>query len=155
MVEFAIVGPILLLATISMLQICLAMWNYESLAFAVREGARYAATKGQGCSYSGNSCATTVGNVANQIVNNGVGLISGNLNVTLGATSSTSVTCDPVTNCTSSSTAWPPSTGNTERSSVLTVSATYPFNLFFMPRQGSVGTSSGNLQASTEQIVQF
>ena len=155
MVEFAISGPVLLLSTISVLQLCLAMWNYESLAFAVREGARYASTKGQGCSYGTNSCSTTVGNVTNQILNNAVGLIPADLNVTLGATSSVSITCSPITNCTKNGSAWPPSTGNTEGVSVLTVSATYPFSLFFMPQQGVLGVSSGNLQASSQQVVQF
>jgi Flp pilus assembly protein TadG len=154
-IEFAIIGPVLMLITISLLQIALAMWNYETLAFAVREGARYSVTKGQGCSYGNNSCSVTVSNVAYDIAAAAVGLAPGTLNITLTSSGGTSVTCNPLSSCYSSTTAWPPSTGNTENSSTVTVTGYYPMNLFFMPRESVLGTSSGNLQASSQQVIQF
>jgi Flp pilus assembly protein TadG len=153
--EFAIIGPCLLLLTITLFQICLVMWNYETLAFAVREGARYTATKGQGCSYSGNSCSVTVSAVAYQIATAAAGLVPANLNVTLSSSGGSSVTCNPLSSCYTNSTAWPPSSGNTEGSSTVTVTGYYPMNLFFVHPQGYVGTSSGNLQASSQQVIQF
>lgn len=154
-IEFAITGPVVMLLTISIFQICLAMWNYETLAFAVREGARYSATHGQGCSYEGNTCSVTVANVASDIATAAVGLSPGTMNVTLSSSGGTSVTCNPLNSCYSNTTAWPPSSGNTEGTSTVTVSGNYPLFLFFMPRQGVLGTSSGNLQASSQQVIQF
>jgi Flp pilus assembly protein TadG len=152
--EFAVTGPILLLLLISLFQISLAMWNYETLAFAVREGARYAAMKGQGCSYAGNTCSVTVSNVAYDIATAAVGLVPANLNVTLSAGSS-SVSCNPLSSCYGNTTAWPPSGGNTEGTSAVSVTGYYPMHLFFMPSGGVVGSSAGNLQASSQQVIQF
>lgn len=153
--EFAILGPTLLLITISLFQICLAMWSYETLAFGVREGARYCATKGQGCSYSGNTCSVTVATVAQQIASYSIGLDPNVMNVTLAASGSTSVTCNPLNSCYANTATWPPSTGNSELNSTLTVSGTYPFTLFFVHPVDNFGTSSGNLQASSQQLVEF
>jgi Flp pilus assembly protein TadG len=153
--EFAIIGPCLLLLTITLLQICLTMWSYETLAFAVREGARYTATKGQGCSYSGNSCGVTVSSVAKDIAAAAPGLDPNVMNVTLTSSGGTSINCNPLNSCYSNSTAWPPSSANTEGTSTVAVSGTYPMNLFFVHPQGYVGTSSGNLQASSQQVIQF
>jgi Flp pilus assembly protein TadG len=154
-IEFAIIGPVLMLITITLFQIALAMWNYETLAFAVREGARYCSVHGQGCGYSNNSCSITVSNVAYDIATAAVGLAPGTMNVTLTPSRGTSINCNPLNSCYSNSTAWPPSSANTEGSSSVTVTGYYPLNLFFMPRQGFLGTSTGNLQASSQQIIQF
>jgi Flp pilus assembly protein TadG len=154
-IEFAVIGPILILLTITLFQITLAMWNYETLAFAVREGARYLITKGQGCSYGTNFCSVTVSNVAYDIATAAVGLAPANLNVTLSSSGGTSITCNPLSSCYGNSTAWPPSGANTENSSTVTVTGYYPMNLFFMPSQGVLKTSSGRLQASSQQVIQF
>jgi Flp pilus assembly protein TadG len=153
--EFAIIGPCLLLLTLTLFQICLIMWQYETLAFAVREGARYAATHGQGCSYTGNSCSVTVSSVAHQIATAATGLDPNVLKVTLTPSTGTGVTCNPLNSCYSNATTWPPSTANTEGTSTVTIAATYPMNLFFVHPQGFVGSSSGNLQASSQQVIQF
>jgi hypothetical protein len=144
-----------MLLTITLFQTGLAMWDYETLAFAVREGARYSAFHGQGCSYSGNSCSITVSNVAYDIATAAVGLSPGTMNVTLSSSGGTTITCNPLNSCYGNSTGWPPSSGNTENSSTVTVTGYYPMSLFFMPRQGYIGQSSGNLRASSSTIVQF
>ena len=59
-IEFALGGVSLLILVVSLVQMSLAMWSYHTLAYAVREGARYASTKGIGCTYTGNSCSVTV-----------------------------------------------------------------------------------------------
>jgi hypothetical protein len=77
MIEFVFAGIPLILIMVSIVEMALTMWTYETLAFAVREGARYAATKGQGCSYSGNSCGVTVAGIAQKISASGMGLAPG------------------------------------------------------------------------------
>ena len=47
MVEFALVGIPLIFILISIFEISRGMWMYETVAHAVREGARYAAVHGQ------------------------------------------------------------------------------------------------------------
>jgi Flp pilus assembly protein TadG len=95
LIEFTLVGIPLILILISVIDMSIAMWDYHTLAYAVREGARYASTKGQGCTYSGNTCGITVANVAQQIASAGLGLVPGQLKVTL-TSSAGSVTCNPV-----------------------------------------------------------
>jgi len=77
MIEFVFAGIPLILIMVSIVEMALTMWTYETLAFAVREGARYAATKGQGCSYSGNSCGVTVASITQKISASGMGLAPG------------------------------------------------------------------------------
>ena len=155
-IEFALVGIPLVLLMVSLVEMCLAMWTYDTLAFAVREGARYAAMKGQGCSYSGNSCGVTVGNIAQKIATVGVGLAPGALNITLTSASG-SITCNPVNSCYSNSTAFPPSSANLENtmSDPITVTGYYPETIVFMPLAGVVKIQSGNLKASSQQLIQF
>jgi len=157
LIEFTLVGIPLLLIFISLIEICIAMWSYHTLAYAVREGARYASTKGQGCTYTGNSCSVTVANVVQQIASTGVGLIPGQLNVTL-TSSAGSVTCNPVSDCYSNSATWPPSTANTPGSSI-SVSGYYPVQtglvLMFFPSTGVSKLNSVTLPATSQQVIQF
>jgi Flp pilus assembly protein TadG len=157
LIEFTLVGIPLILMFISLVEMSISMWSYHTLAHAVREGARYASTKGQGCTYTGNTCSVTVANVAQQIASAGVGLIPAQLNVTL-TSSAGSVTCNPVTNCYSNSATWPPSPGNMPGSSI-SVSGYYPVQtnlvLMFFPSTGTSKLSAVTLPATTQQIIQF
>jgi len=141
---------------VSIIEMPLTMWTYETLAFAVREGARYAATKGQGCSYSGNSCAITVTNIARKIATSGSGLAPGVLNVTITPAAG-SISCNPLNACYSNNTAFPPSSSNVENSlsNPITVTGSYPAMVTFTPLMGNVQTFSGTLQATSQQIIQF
>lgn len=155
MVEFAFAGVPVLLILMSIIQISLAMWNYESLAFAIREGTRYIVTKGQGCTYTGNTCSITIGNVAQQIITTGIGLIPQQMNVTFTSSDGTTVTCSPVSSCLSNSTAWPPSSANTRNSSTVTIAASYPMKIWFMNLLSPVNITSLNMAASSQQVMQF
>jgi Flp pilus assembly protein TadG len=157
LVEFTLVGIPLLLIFISLIEICIAMWSYHTLAYAVREGARYASTKGQACTYGGNSCTVSVGAIAQQIASAGVGLIPAQLNMTL-TSSAGSVPCNPITSCYSNAAIWPPSSANAP-GSVISVSGTYPVQtgivMMFFPGTGASQLNSVTLPASSQQIIQF
>jgi Flp pilus assembly protein TadG len=157
LVEFTLVGIPLVLIFISLIEICIAMWSYHTLAYAVREGARYASTKGQGCTYAGNSCSVTVGTVAQQIATAATALVPGQLNVTLTSLGG-SVTCNPITSCYSNTAIWPPSSGNIP-GSVISVSGSYPVQtglvMMFFPGTGASQLNSVTLPASSQQVIQF
>src|ERR1041385_2115914 len=108
MVEFTIAGVAALTLMVSTVQIGLGMWNYHTLAYAVHETNRYISTHGRNCSLGGNTCTITVADIANKMINNGVGLPSGSVIMTLTSNSGTVYTCNPVSSCTSDSTQWPP-----------------------------------------------
>ncbi|MGI9070109.1 MAG: TadE/TadG family type IV pilus assembly protein [Bryobacteraceae bacterium] len=157
LVEFTLVGIPLVLIFISLIEICIAMWSYHTLAYAVREGARYASTKGQGCTYTGNTCSVTVGTVAQQIATAATALLPGQLNVTLTSLAG-SVTCNPISSCYSNTAIWPPSSGNIP-GSVISVSGSYPVQtglvMMFFPSTGASQLNSVTLPASSQQIIQF
>lgn len=157
LIEFTLVGIPLLLIFISLIEICLAMWSYHTLAYAVREGARYASTKGQGCTYGGNTCSVTVATVAQQIATAGTGLVPGQLNVSL-ISSAGSITCNPVSSCYSDTAVWPPNSANTP-GSIISVAGSYPVQtglvMMFFPSTGGYQLGSVNLPASSQQVIQF
>jgi Flp pilus assembly protein TadG len=159
LIEFTLVGIPLILILISVLEISIAMWDYHMVAYAVREGARYASTKGQGCTYSGNTCGITVANVAHQIASAGVGLVPGQLNVTLTSSAGT-VTCNPLSNCYSNTATWPPNSGTANwPGSIISITGTYPVQTalvftYFIPT-GLLQLSSVTLPASSQQLIQF
>lgn len=159
-IEFTLTGIPMVLLIISIFEICLAMWCYVALGYAVREGARYAVTKGQGCTFSTNTCAVTVSAVAQRIASAATGLDPGTLNVTLSASNGSSIACVPLNSCYSNSSTWPPTAADSESTtlsaaSTLTVTGTYPFTLIFMPLSAVLKTSSGRLQASSQQFILF
>ena len=155
-IEFVLAGVPLILVMVSIIEMALTMWTYETLAFAVREGARYAATKGQGCSYSGNSCGVTVANIAQKIAASGIGLAPGVLNVTITSAAGT-ITCNPLTSCYSNLTSFPPTSSNSENTltNPITVTGSYPATVSFTPLLGPINKYSGTLQATSQQIIQF
>jgi Flp pilus assembly protein TadG len=157
LIEFTLVGIPLLLIFISLIEMSIAMWSYHTLAYAVREGARYASTKGQGCTYTGNTCSVTVASVAQQVASAGVGLIPAQLNLTL-TSSAGSVSCNPVSNCYSNTATWPPSSANLPGASIL-ISGYYPVQtslvFMFFPSTGASRLNSVTLPATTQQIIQF
>ncbi|MBV9498106.1 MAG: pilus assembly protein [Acidobacteriaceae bacterium] len=157
-IEFAIGGIGVIFALVSAVGMSLSMWTYNTLKFAVAEGARYAAVHGQQCSVGSNSCGITVANIANQIASSAVGLDAGKMNVTL-TSSSGSITCNPLNTCSSNGTAWPPSGANIDGSSQITISGTYPeqsgLMVLFLPYTGSRTVQSRNLMASSQQTILF
>lgn len=157
LVEFAFAGIPLLLIIVAIMKISLAMWSYHTLAYAVREGARFAATKGQGCTYTGNTCSVTVAAVAQQIAGAGLGLAPSVLNVTL-TSSNGAISCNPLNSCYSNATVWPPASANTP-GDLISVTGYYPsqtaLTFLFLPYKRSMRTSAVTFAASSQQMIEF
>ncbi len=156
LLEFTLVGIPLIFILISTFELARGMWNYHTMSFAVKEGARLAALKGKGCSQPGNNCGITVAGIAKYIAKAGVGLDASALNVTL-ASASGSVQCNPLSNCYTNATAWPP-TGQNARGMTVTVTGQYAFRsamAIFWPGAAKVSFNALNLPASSRQGIQF
>lgn len=65
-VELAIVLPVLLMIVFGMIEFGYAMWNYNTISYAVREGVRYAAVN--------STDVNVVTNTKNTVISNGTGL---------------------------------------------------------------------------------
>jgi len=154
MVEFALVGVPLVFILVSTAEMARGMWNYQTLAFSVRAGARYASTHGKGCS---GSCTVTVSNVAHSIAAAAVGLAPGNFNVVLTSATASPVSCTPLSNCYSNNTTWPPSADSAPGLDIR-ISGTYQFVSalsMLWPGDGTVPFGTFTLGAWTRQPIQF
>ena len=159
MIEFTLAGIASIFVMISTVEVSRGMWNYHTVAYAVREGARYASFHGAGCTTSGNTCSVTVGNIASQIATAGIGLDASQLNVTLTTASGATTNCDPLNSCFSDDTVWPPATNsdNAEGGSI-TISAQYNFQsalTAFWPGAGSADFGAVSFPASSTQIIMY
>jgi Flp pilus assembly protein TadG len=112
--EFTLVGLPLIFVLVSVASMAFGMYTMHTMQEAVEQGARYVITHGSTCSFGNNSCAITVGKIADRIASAAPGVINSSLNVTLIPNSGTAnqTTCYPVTACHGNSTAWPPSSNS-------------------------------------------
>jgi Flp pilus assembly protein TadG len=153
-VEFALVAIPLIFIQISVVEICRGMWDYHSLAQAVKAASRSAATRGAGCAGAG--CATTVAQIAATISAYAVGMPVSALNVTLTSDAG-SVTCNPLSACTGNNTVWPPAGGNTVGSDIV-ISGSYNFTsmlMMFIPGKGGMQFSGVTFTAKSRQTLLF
>jgi len=157
-VEFTLVGIPLIFALISVVEISRGMWIYDTEAFAISQGARYAVVHGADCTQNGNTCTATVGIIATVIANNGVGLVPSNWNVTLvSASGNNNIPCNPLSSCLSNVAIWPPSPDNAQGTSVA-ITATYPFAsalAMIFPGAKPVTFGTVSLPAYSKQVIQF
>ncbi|HZT29909.1 MAG TPA: TadE/TadG family type IV pilus assembly protein [Bryobacteraceae bacterium] len=157
--EFTLAGIPSLFLILSVVQLSIAMWNYVTLAHAVRAAARYAAVHGNGCSSGGNSCATTVGLITGRLAADGIGVPSDTASATLTTASGQTQTCSPISSCFTNSTVWPPASNNDNMpGQIFTISAQYSFpSAIGMLWPGAQHLMFGTIQvgASTTQIIQF
>ena len=123
-VEFTLIGIAMIFVVISFFEMARGMWTYQTLAYAVREGTRYAAMHGKDCA-SPNTCQVTVAQIAGVVKSAAVGVDPTSTTLTL-TTASGSATSNTITNLLSNSTNWPPSTAYAPGQKV-TISAVYPF----------------------------
>src|SRR5947209_18521445 len=105
--EFVLVGIPMIFILISIFEMARGIWTYETLAYAVREGVRYAGMHGKGCA-SPNTCQVTIGGITSVIRAAGVGLDAGSVVVTFTPATG-SASSGTMTSQLSSSTVWPPS----------------------------------------------
>jgi len=125
--EFVLVGIPMIFIFLSLVEISRGMWIYHTLAYAVREGTRYAAMHGKDCA-SPNNCQVTIGGITTVIQNAGVGLDPNAVKVTFTPASGAAST-DTLTNQLASSTTWPPSGANLVGQNV-SITLKYPFRTF-------------------------
>jgi len=61
MLEFTLVGIPIMFVLISIFEISRGMWMYETMAYAVKQGVRYASSHGYNCTKNGNTCTVNMG----------------------------------------------------------------------------------------------
>ena len=157
LIEFTLVGIPLMFILISVFEMARGMWVYHTLAYALREGTRFAIVHGKNCATDPNTCTVTVGDIANRIKDAGVGLLPEELNVTLTSANST-VPCQPLQACLRSTEIWPTEPGSVAGMNI-TISGAYPFRsalAMFWPGAGpGINFGAFNLPASSREKVQF
>jgi Flp pilus assembly protein TadG len=154
--EFALAGIPMMIAFVSIVQMGLTMWTYQTLAYGAKELNRYIAVHGTHCGSGSNSCKLTVGNVATAAETFAIGLNPDTLNLTL-TSPGTSYSCNPVSSCTSNTNPWPPAADSTV-GTALQVKLQYLVSPgFTMVWGGSKATTYGsyNLGAYSKQRVLF
>ena len=151
-VEFVLVGIPLLFILFSLFEAARGMWTYQMMAYAVREGTRYAAMHGKGCA-SPNTCQVTIGNIATYIQTAGP-LINSGSTLTLTPASGTA-TSDTIANLKTNTTIWPP-TSSYAPGQTVKLSITWGFRTIipiFWSRSGNATTFY--LVATSAEPVQF
>lgn len=121
--EFTLVGIPLMFVLISIVEISRGMWTYHTLAYAVKEGARFAIVNGQN-----SPTPATYATVCQAIVNAGTGLLPQDLTLTFTSSTSTVLnnTTGPYLASACPTTSWPGTTGN-QPGQPISITATYPF----------------------------
>jgi hypothetical protein len=154
-VEFAVTAIPLLFVLISVMWMCMGMWEYHTLAEAVNSTIRSASVHGAGC--AGQTCATTVDSTARLLAGKTLGISPGSLNVTLTSSAST-VTCNPLSTCYGNTAHWPSLSGNVAGSTDISISVTFQFVptiLIWAPGHGDDSLRSLTLGANARQSVVF
>lgn len=155
--EFTLVGIGMIFFLISFVWMAIGMWTYQTLAYAVREGTRYAIVHGQDCK-SPNTCQVTIGDIVGVVKAAGPGLNPNNTTVTLTTDSGVS-TSGSITTLLSNTTKWPPSTDYAPGQNV-TIKAVAPVPIFLMmfwPGAGHAKNYSGvfHLGASSTEGIEY
>jgi Flp pilus assembly protein TadG len=153
-IEFTLVAIPLIFIQISIVEMCRGMWDYHSLAQAVKVASREAATRGAGCAGAG--CAMTVGQIATTISGFAVGMPASSLNVTLTSNAG-NVTCNPLSTCAGNNTVWPPAGGNAVGSDII-ITGSYNFTsmlMMFVPGTNGMQFSGVTFTAKSRQVLLF
>jgi hypothetical protein len=156
-IEFLMAGIPLVFAIISTVELSRGMWIYETLAHAVGATTRDMAVRGTYCSTYIAGCSQTIGSYSQLFNKWAIGLDPGQLVVTFTSDSGTVVSCNPLSSCYNSNTAWPP-TGDNRQGNQVYISATFPFqSAMSMFAFGStpVAFSRFTLSARSHQQIQF
>jgi Flp pilus assembly protein TadG len=160
--EFSLIGIGMIFVVLSFFEVARGMWTYQTLAYAVREGARYASVHGKDCAppYTPSpGCQVTVSQIASVIKTAGPGVDANNTTVTLTPASGTA-TSDTLANLIANygTTDWPPS-GAYAPGQTVQVTATYPFRtflaMFWMGGHPVADSQVFTLGASSTETIQF
>jgi hypothetical protein len=156
LIEFTLAAIPMIFLMISVEEIARGMWIYVTLTHAVKEGTRYGIVHGADCTQAASSCAVSVGQIATQVKNAGLGLDPSQFSVVL-QTAGTTKSCAPLTACLGVGTAWPNAPDNAI-GLPLTISATYPFNTLlsmFVPRAGGIRFGSVVFGATSQEEIRY
>ena len=170
-IEFTLVGIPLLFILISIFEMARGMWTYHTLAYAMKEGVRYAVVHGQNRMVSPNVCLTALGqgcrlqDIAWQIQNAGVGLAPTDLTdlrfiwVDDGYRE---LTCATLQACLSDARVWPGDPANVSPAGQpplkIQIAGRYPFRTavsIFWPGAGGFVFGRFTLGATSRETIQF
>jgi Flp pilus assembly protein TadG len=180
-IEFTLVGIPLLCVLISTFEMARGMWLYHTLAYAVKEGARYAVVRGQNSPNQvtlGGTGALPQMPICQYILQQGPGLIPHQVTLTFHSATQPDITATadncPSTVPNSTTTAyWPPggtfsapqtdSSGNTildnQAGQVISINASFTFQssiLMFWPGvPGGIQFPSFIFPAKASEVMQF
>ncbi|MCE5307145.1 MAG: pilus assembly protein [Acidobacteriales bacterium] len=176
LIEFTLVGIPMIFVLISIFEMARGMWIYHTMAYAIKEGARYAIVHGNNCVYNPNNCPLQVRDVARRIQDNGVGLVPSELQLRFASLTRAipgSTTYDSLENLLNNTASWPtyakgyidPASGSLSfdagaiAGADLTITGQYPFRsalAMFWPGAGrpmQFGTFM--LPATSTERIQF
>ena len=154
--EMTLVGIPLIFVLISTFEIARGMWIYDTLAYALREGTRYAIVHGADCAPP-NACKVAVKDIASVIQRAGVGLYdTDHFQIEMNSLR------DHVSSTLTSALADPtqfPTPGGDAIGAPVTFTAKYPFQsaiAMFWPGAGpGVNFMSVTFTASSQEAIQF
>lgn len=164
LIEFTLVGIPLIFILISTFEISRGMWHYHTLAYAVRDAARYAAVHGYNCGASPHACQIRVSDLARKVESAGVGLLPDNLTVTIQSSTRT-IGPATLTALKANSECFPTASdcsGTVEAGGMagqpVTITAIYPFQsaiAMFAPGNRPIVFGTFNLPASARERIAF
>jgi len=180
-IEFTLVGIPLLCVLISTFEMARGMWLYHTLAYAVKEGARYAAVRGQNSpnqvSLGGSPGTLPQMPICQYIIQQGPGLIPQQVTLTFHSATQPDITATadncPSTGSGGTTAYWPPggsfsapqadASGNTivdnQAGQVISINASFTFQstiLMFWPGvQGGIRFPSVIFPAKASEVMQF
>jgi TadE-like protein len=161
MIEMTLVGIPLIFILISVFEVSRGMWMYHTLAYAVKEGVRYAIVHGKDCDPAqpmGNNCLKNMSDIAQVIRNAGTGLDLDTTQLRFcapGPCASTTWDCTKLTNC--PNTTWPPA-GSNGIGQTIEIDITTPFRsatAMFWPGAGYASIGVANFVAASNDWIQF
>jgi Flp pilus assembly protein TadG len=171
LVEFTFVGIPLMFVLISIFEVSRGMWMYQTLAYSVREGVRFASVRGIDCVPTAtnlNNCQAAIKDIAGVIQFYGVGLDLATTQATFTVCSAddcstpsdgTSVVCMLGTTCASNNTYWPPNDNTSNRVGVtIRIDLVTPFKsglAMLWPGAGKVSFALVNLPAGASETIKF
>ena len=130
---------------------------YHTLAYAVKEGVRYATVHGQNCSTAPNACAVKARDVATKIQYSGVGLDPNTTTLTFKSGSTTDFTDVTLADClaTTCDSTWPVVNGTGQ---TIEIDMKVKFNsalAMFWPGSRPISFAVTWFSASSRDLIQF
>ncbi len=173
LIEFTFVGIPLIFILVSVFEVSRGMWVYETLAYSVREGVRFAEVHGVDCVLNtgigvNNNCQVAPSDIATVIQYYGVGLSPTATQVTLSVCTGAATTpCSSTANvvgpcalnaCPSGSGNYWPNTSHNQIGSIIRIGITTPFQsaiALFWPGAKPVSFTEVTLSANSTDTIKF